>query len=147
MTSKSISISYRDAVAGRRQSIVADLVFWSVVGAIVAIFSRPLGDWWGLSQSVLRAGGVAFVAVGAGLLVGLTRIRLVPRYLVWGFGAFNLVLAPLAWLAAELRWLPLSAQGDWAVAFAGVAALVLGIWQLSTLRTSQPVADSPLRSG
>jgi hypothetical protein len=139
MTSESISPSYRGyraAATRRQQSIVADLVFWTAVGAVVAGFSRSLGHWWGLSQSVLLAGGVAFVVIGAASLVGLSRIRLVPRGLVWGFGAFNLVLAPLVWVAAELRWLPLSVQGNWALVFAGVAALVLGIWQLSTLRRS-----------
>ena len=87
-----------------------------------------------MSQQVLLAGGVTFAILGAGLLVGLSRIPVISRGLVWGFGASNLLLAPLAWISAALRWLPLSAAGDVALMFAGFAALVLGIWQLSALR-------------
>ena len=134
MTSQSISRSYRDAGAGLRRSIVADLAFWGVVGAIVAALSEPLGEWWRVSQPVLLAGGVTFAILGAGFLVGLSRMRVISRGLVWGFGASNLLLAPLAWISAALRWLPLSAAGDLALMFAGFAALVLGIWQLSALR-------------
>jgi hypothetical protein len=134
MTSQSISSSYRDAAAARRRSIVADLAFWSGVGAIVAALSEPVGKWWGVPQPVLLAGGVSFVVLGVGVLVGLSRIRLVPRGLVWGFGASNLLLAPLAWAAAGLRWLPLSAAGNLALFVAGFAAVALGIWQLMALR-------------
>ena len=104
------------------------------MGAIVAALSEPLGEWWGVPQPMLLAGGVTFVILGTGLLVGLPRIRLIPRGLVWGFGASNLLLAALAWVAAALRWLPLSAAGNWALVFAGCGALVLGIWQLNTTR-------------
>jgi hypothetical protein len=106
------------------------------VGAIVAALSEPLGEWWGLPPRILLAGGVTFAVLGVGLLVGLPRIRVLPRGLVWGFGASNLLLAPLAWVAAAVRWLPLSAAGDVALMFAGFAGLVLGIWQLNTLRRS-----------
>jgi hypothetical protein len=134
MTSQSISRSYRGAAPARRRPIVADLAFWSVVGATVAALSEPLGEWWGVAQPVLLAGGVTFVALGVSLLVGLSRIRLIPSGLVWGFGVSNLLLAPLAWMGAALRWLPLSSAGDVALVFAGFAALVLGIWQLNALR-------------
>ena len=104
------------------------------MGVTVAALSEPLGEMWSAPQPVLLAGGVTFAALGAGLLVGLSRIRVIPRVLVWGFGASNLLLAPLAWVAAALRWLPLSAAGNVALMFAGLAALVLGIWQLNALR-------------
>lgn len=103
---------------------------------MVAALSEPAGEWWGVPQPVLLAGGVTFAALGAGLLLGLSRMRVIPRGLVWGFGASNLVLAPLAWLAAELRWLSISAAGNLAMIIAGFAALVLGIWQLNALRRS-----------
>ena len=106
------------------------------MGAIVAALSELAGEWWGVPQPVLLAGGVIFAALGVGLLVGLSRIRLIPRGLVWGFAASNLLLAPLAWVAAALRWLPLSAAGDVALTVAGFAALVLGVWQLNALRRS-----------
>jgi hypothetical protein len=136
MTSQSISRSYPDAAAGQRRSIAADLAFWSVVGAIVAALSEPLGEWWGLPQRILLAGGVTFAVLGVSLLVGLSRIRVIPSGLVWGFGVSNLLLAPLAWFAAALHWLPLSAAGNLALMFAGFAALVLGIWQFNALRRS-----------
>lgn len=131
MTSESVSNRYRIAADGRWRSIGADLAFWGAVGAVVAALSGPLATLWSVPQSVLLGGGVAFAVLGAVLLFGLSRIQPTPRALVWSFGVSNLVLAPLLWLAAELRWLPLSAAGNWALIFAGAVALVLGIWQLT----------------
>lgn len=138
MTSNSISNRYRTTADGRWRSIAADLTFWSVVGASVAALSGPLGRLWSVSQPALAVGGVAFAVLGPGLLVGLSRTRPTPRGLVWSFGLSNLALAPLLWVAAELRWLPLSTAGNWALVSAGVVALVLGVWQLSTLRLVEP---------
>lgn len=137
MTSESVSRSFRVSASGRWRPIAADLAFCSSVGAIVAALSRPLAQWWSVPQLVLLEGGVAFAVLGPGLLVGLSRIRPTPRGVVWSFGVTNLVLAPLLWTAAELRWLPLSVAGNWALIFAGAAALVLGVWQLSTLRRTR----------
>lgn len=138
MTCEYISHEYRVAADGRWRSIGADLAFWTAVGATVAVLSGPLGRLWSVPQPALVAGGVAFAVLGPGLLVGLSRIRPTPRGLVWSFGISNLVLAPLLWAAAKLRWLPLSTAGNWALSFAGLVALVLGVWQLSTLRRVQP---------
>ena len=85
---------------------------------------------------MLLAGGVAFAVLGAGLVLALSRIRVIPRALVGGFAASNLLLAPLAWVAAALHWLPLSAAGNVALIIAGFAAVVLGIWQVNALRRS-----------
>jgi hypothetical protein len=133
MTSESISRSSSQTDDDRRwRSIFADLGFWSVAGAIVATLSGPLGDWWRVPHTVLLAGGLAFLVGGVGLLFGLNRIRPRSRPLVWSFGLFNVVLAPIVWAAALFGWLPLSAAGKWALASAGDFMLVLGVWQLTT---------------
>ncbi|ORW02009.1 hypothetical protein [Mycobacterium kyorinense] len=130
MTSELVSRRYSQ----RWRAILADLVFWSLAGAIVAAFSGPFGEWWHVPRSVLLAGGLTFLVGGLGLLFGLNRLRPTPRRLVWGFGMFNLIFAPIVWVTAMYGWLPLSAPGNWALASAGVIALVLGGWQLDTLR-------------
>jgi hypothetical protein len=56
---------------------------------------------------------------------------------VLGCGVSNLLLAPTVWVAAALGWLSLSTAGNWALAGAGDAALVLGIWQLAASRRSR----------
>ncbi|MGH3532393.1 MAG: hypothetical protein ACRDT5_06785 [Mycobacterium sp.] len=134
MTSELVSDSHSQTDDGRRRSIFADLAFWSLAGAIVATLSGPLGDWWSVPHAALLAGGLAFLVGGVGLLFGLNRIRPTPRHLVWGFGVFNLIVAPIVWAAALNGWLPLSEPGNWALACAGGAALVLGGWQLNALR-------------
>jgi hypothetical protein len=118
-------------------SIVADLAFWSVAGASGAALSERLENWWGIPHGVLLAVGLAFLVGGAGLLFALNRVRTTSCRLVWGFGVFNLVFAPLAWAAALSGWLGLSRAGDWALGWAGGIALALGIWQLNALRRSQ----------
>jgi hypothetical protein len=136
MTSTSISATSRQTDHARWQSIRADLVFWTVVGAVVAAFSGPLADWWHAPHSELLVGGLSFLVGGVGLLLGLSRLRPTPRALVAGFGVSNLLLAPIAWAAALFGWLPLSAAGNWALADAGAVALGLGVWQLTALRRS-----------
>ncbi len=137
MTSEQISRSSHKAGDAARWSIVADLAFWSVAGAIAAALSERLGKWWGIEHEVLLVVGLAFVAVGPGLLVALNRVRPTPLPLVSAFAVSNLVLAPLAWAAAWSGWLGLSTSGDRALGWAGGVALVLGIWQLSALLRSQ----------
>ncbi|MGH3957672.1 hypothetical protein [Mycobacterium sp.] len=132
MTSELVSTSHSRADDRRRRSVLADLAFWSVAGAIVAALSGPLGDWWSVPHAALLAGGLVFVVGGAGLLFGLTRIRPTPRRLVWGFGVFNLIFAPIVWATALYGWLALSGAGNWALVCAGGVALVLGAWQLNT---------------
>lgn len=134
MTSGQISRGSGKADDAAWWSIVADLAFWSVAGAIGAALSQRLENWWGIPHGVLLTVGLAFLVGGPGLLFALNRVRPTPRRLVWGFGVFNLVLAPLAWVAAWWGWLGLSTAGDWALGWAGGIALVLGIWQLNTLR-------------
>jgi hypothetical protein len=136
MISTSISVEPRPTDATRWRCIRADLVFWTIVGAVVAVLDRPLGDWWRVSHSVLLAGGLSFLLGGIGLLFGLNRLRPTPRALVAGFGVSNLVLAPITWAAAWFGWLPLTAAGNWALADAGAVALGLGVWQLTALRRS-----------
>jgi hypothetical protein len=137
MTSSTISRISRRTDATRWHSIVADLGFWTVVGAVVAAFSGRLGAWWSVPRAELLVGGLAFLVGGLVLLFGLNRIRPASRALVLSFGVSNLLLAPTLWAAAALGWLPLSAAGNWALAGAGDAALVLGIWQLTALRRSR----------
>jgi hypothetical protein len=136
MTNASISATSSQPGATRWRSIRADLVFWTIVGAVVAALDRPLGDWWRVSHSVLLAGGLSFLVGGIGLLFGLNRTRPTPRVLVAGFGVSNLLLAPITWAAAWFGWLPVSAAGNWALADAGAVALGLGVWQLTALRRS-----------
>ena len=116
---------------------MADLGFWTVVGAVVAAFSGRLAAWWSVPRAELLVGGLAFLVGGVVLLFGLNRIRPASWGLVLSFGVSNLLLAPTLWAAAALGWLPLSAAGNWALAGAGDAALVLGIWQLTALRRSR----------
>ncbi|MGO8967780.1 hypothetical protein [Mycobacterium sp.] len=134
MTSTSISARPRHTDATRWRSIRADLVFWTIAGAVVAAFSGPLADWWNVPRTELLVGGLSFLVVGVGLLLGLSRVRPTPRALVAGFGVSNLLLAPTLWAAASLGWLPLSAAGNWALADAGAVALGLGVWQLTASR-------------
>jgi hypothetical protein len=136
MTSTSISATSRQTDHARWQSVRADLVFWTVVGAVVAALDKPLGDWWHAPHSELLVGGLSFLVGGVGLLLGLSRLRPTPRALVAGFGVSNLLLAPILWAAALFGWLPLSAAGNWALADAGAVALGLGVWQLTALRRS-----------
>ena len=134
MTTAAISTRTHPTDATRWRSIRADLVFWTVVGAVVAALDRQLGNWWNVPRVALLIGGLAFLVIGPALLFGLNRIRPTPRGLVLGFGVSNLLLAPTLWATASLGELQLSAAGNWALAGAGDVALVLGIWQLTTLR-------------
>jgi hypothetical protein len=104
------------------------------VGAVVAVLSGPLADWWNVSRAALLTGGLAFLAIGPALLFGLNLIRPTPRALVLGFCVSNLLLVPTLWAAAALGWLPLSVAGNWALVGAGDAALVLSVWQLTASR-------------
>jgi hypothetical protein len=119
---------------GRWRSIRADLVFWTLAGAVVAALSGQLADWWNVPRSALLGGGLAFLVVGVVLLFGLNRIRPTTGGLVASFVVTNFLLAPIVWAAAFFGWLRLSAAGNWALADAGVVMLVLGIWQLTALR-------------
>jgi hypothetical protein len=98
--------------------------------------SGPLGRWWSAPRLGLVAGGLSFLAVGIGLLLGLQRVRPTPRALVRSFAIFNLALAPVAWAAALLHLLPVSGAGNWAIAAAGDVMLVLGLWQWWSVRRS-----------
>lgn len=137
MTGEQISRGSGKADDAAWWSIVADLAFWGVAGAIGAALSERLGRWWGIPHEVLLAVGLTFLVGGAGLLFALNRLRPTPRQLVRGFGVFNLVLAPLAWAAALSGWPGLSTAGDWVLGWTGGIVLVLGIWQLNGLRRLQ----------
>jgi hypothetical protein len=134
MTSATISRSSVHSDTPRWRSIRADLVFWTVAGAVVAALSGPLGQWWNVPRAELAVGGLSFLVAGPVLLFGLNKIRPTARGLVLAFGVSNLLLVPTLWAAAALGWLPLSAAGNWALAGAGDVALVLGVWQLTALR-------------
>ena len=137
MTSEQISRGSSKADGAAWWSIFADLAFWSVAGAIGAALSVRLENWWGTPRGLLLVVGLAFLVGGAGLLLALNRVRHPSRRLVWSFSAFNLVLAPVAWVAALSGWLGLSTAGNWALGWAGGIALVLGIWQLKALQRLQ----------
>jgi len=132
MTTTAIS---RPTESSRRQSLSADLIFWTVAGAVVAALSRPLSDSWGVPREVLLDVGLAFVIGGPLMLLGLNRLRR-TRAVAAGFVVTNFVLAPFAWAAAGFGWLPLSTAGNWALADAGVVMLVFGVWQFTALRPS-----------
>ena len=131
MTSTSISANPRHTDSARRRSLRADLVFWTAAGAVVAALSGPLAHWWQVSGTVLLVGGLSFVILGPVMLLGLNRIRRVSRGLVGGFVVTNFLLAPITAAAAWFGWLGLSAAGNWALADAAAAMLVLGVWQLT----------------
>jgi hypothetical protein len=131
MTSTSISANPRHTDSARRRSLRADLVFWTAAGAVVAALSGPLAHWWQVSSTVLLVGGLSFVILGPVMLLGLNRIRRVSRGLVAGFVVTNFLLAPITAAAAWFGWLGLSAAGNWALADAAAAMLVLGVWQLT----------------
>jgi hypothetical protein len=131
MTSTSISANPRHTDSARRRSLRADLVFWTAVGAVVAALSGPLAHWWQVSRTVLLVGGLSFAILGPVMLLGLNRIRRVSRGLVAGFVVTNFLLAPITAAAAWFGWLGLSAAGNWALADAAAAMLVLGVWQLT----------------
>jgi hypothetical protein len=84
-----------------------------------------------VSGTVLLVGGLSFVILGPVMLLGLHRIRRVSRGLVAGFVVTNFLLAPITAAAAWFGWLGLSAAGNWALADAAAAMLVLGVWQLT----------------
>lgn len=138
MTTTSISTTSRHVDLPRWRSIRADLVFWTAAGAVVAALSRPLADWWSAPRAVLLDGGLAFLVGGIGLLFALYRARPTPRRLVAGFVVTNLLLAPITLAAAAFDWLGLSRAGNWALADAAAVMLVLGVWQLTALRSSRP---------
>ncbi len=134
MTSESLSVDVSRADTRHRQPIVADLAFWSVAGVTVAALSGPLGGWWSAPRLALVAGGLSFLVVGIGLLLGLQRVRPTPRALVRSFAIINLALAPVAWTAALFHLVPLSTAGNWALAAAGDVMLMLGLWQWWSVR-------------
>ncbi len=76
------------------------------------------------------------------MLFALKQVGMTSRRLVWGFGVFNLVFAPLAWAAALSGWLGLSRAGDWALGWAGRNRV--GAWHLAAERTTAVAAGSPI---
>lgn len=120
--------------SSRRRPIRADLVFWTVAGALVAALSGRLSHSWAVPRAVLLDVGLAFAVVGPILLLGLNRMRL-SSGLVAAFVVTNFALAPLALSAAGLDWLGLTRAGNWALADAGLVMLALGIWQYLALRS------------
>jgi hypothetical protein len=126
----------RPTDSSRKRSLFADLIFWTLAGAVVAALSGPLSGSWGVPRAVLLDVGLAFAVLGPILVLGINRMR-PTRGLIGGFVVTNFVLAPLAWLAAGFGWLPLSAAGNWALFDAGVVMFVLGVWQYTALRSSR----------
>jgi len=133
MTSTSISAQPRHADSARRRPINADLAFWTAAGVVIAAISGPLAHSWGVSRAVLLVGGLSFAVLGPILLLGLNRTR-PTRGLVAAFVVTNFLLAPVTAAAAWFGWLRLTAAGNWALAGAAAAMLVLGGWQLTTLQ-------------
>jgi hypothetical protein len=133
MTTTSIA---RPTDTSRRRPLLADLVFWTAAGAVVAALSGPLSASWGISRTVLLDVGLVFAILGPVLVLGINRMRLTVG-LVAGFVVTNFVLAPITLAAAALDWLSLSRAGNWALADAGVVMLVLGVWQFAAMRSLQ----------
>ena len=134
MTTEYISTTATASTNQRWRPIGADLAFWSLAGATVALLSEPLGRWWRVPSTALLAGGLVLVVGGAGLWLGLRQISPTPRRLLTVFGAANLLLAPALWAVALWHLLPASPAGNWALASAGDVALLLGAWQLIVSR-------------
>ena len=134
MTTTSIS---RPTDTSRRRPLLADLVFWTAAGAVIAALSRPLSDSWGIPRAVLLDVGLVFAIFGPVLLLMVNRMR-PTQGLVAGFVATNFALAPITLAAAGFDWLELRAAGNWALADAAAVMLVLGVWQLTALRSSRP---------
>jgi hypothetical protein len=59
MTNASISRSPDRINDARWRSVGTDLAFWTVVGAVVAALSGPLGEMWGVPRIDLMAGGLS----------------------------------------------------------------------------------------
>jgi hypothetical protein len=76
-----------------------------------------------------------FAILGPVLVLGINRMR-PTRGLVAGFVATNFLLAPITLAAAAFDWLGVSRAGNWALADAAAVMLVLGVWQLTALRSS-----------
>jgi hypothetical protein len=133
MTTTAIS---RPTDTSRRRPLLADLVFWTAAGAVVAALSRPLSDSWGIPRAVLLDVGLVFAILGPVLVLGINRMR-PTRGLVAGFVATNFLLAPITLAAAAFDWLGVSRAGNWALADAAAVMLVLGVWQLTALRSSR----------
>ena len=116
------------------RGISADLGFWTAAGAIGAVLSVPISDAIGVRPLWFAVGAAGLAVAAAALFVGLNRRRPVSRQLVWSFAAGNLALAPVVWLAVFLGWLPLTPAGKWGLAACADVMLVLGLYQLYTLR-------------
>jgi hypothetical protein len=126
-----------------RTPVLADLLFWSVAGTAVTIFSAPLSRQWDAPRSVLTVLAAGIVAAGLVALLLLRGGGPLPRKIVRACGLGNLAIAPAAFVAAATGLLDLSTAGNWAVTLVGIIALTFGIWQVASsipAPTLQPLA-------
>lgn len=114
-----------------RAPVLADLLFWTAVGAVLAAASGPLADAWAVPREALVGIGLGLVAIGPSAIWGLQRVRPLPGRLVLAFALGNLALTPVVLLAAALDWLRMSSSGNATLAVAAAVTLLLGGWQLS----------------
>jgi hypothetical protein len=134
MTSEALSRSFPHANAHLWRAVAADLAFWTAAGLLAALLSVPIGNLIDVRPLWFAVGAAGLAAFSVGSLFVLDRMRPVSRRLVWGFALGNLAGAPVAWLAAFLGWLPLSAAGNWGLAMCADAAFILGLYQLYVVR-------------
>lgn len=118
------------------RAVVVDLAFWSLVGVAAAALAVPAADLIAVQTVWLVVAAVSLALVSGSALYGLGRLRPMPRTVVGTFAVFNLVGAPLVWVAALLGWVPLNSAGDWALFLAGDTMLLLGLYQVFALRRS-----------
>lgn len=116
------------------RSIVVDLAFWTIVGIAAAALAVPAADLIAVQTVWLAVAAVTLAVVSGAALLGLGRLRPMPRAVVRAFAVFNLVGAPLVYVAAFFGWIPMNTAGTWALVLAGDAMLLLGIYQAFALR-------------
>jgi len=122
-----------------RESVLADLYFWSVAALVVAAFSKPLADTWGAPRVVLVGVAAVIFVLGLSAVMALRRVRPLPTRLIRTFGAGNILTTLVALAASSGDWLHLSGAGNTALATVAGITLLFGAWQLVSARSGNHV--------